>query len=127
MEVEKIDTTYKSLSKKPDPGLCQEIVGHLEENKAVDLVAIDLATKSSIADYLVIASGTSSRHIKSLSDKVKEKLHHIGIKKVRVEGTENADWILVDGGNIIIHLFRPEVRDFYGLEKMWQADFAEKE
>lgn len=99
--------------------LCQALTSCLEDHKASDLVTLDLAGKSSIADFLIIGSATSSRHLKSLAEKVKEKAHELNIKTVRLEGLECSDWVLIDAGDIIVHLFKPEVRDFYGLEKMW--------
>ena len=89
--------------------------------KAEDSVTIDLAGKSSIADYMVVTSGTSNRHVASIAERVIRDLHKAGIKKVRVEGKQQGDWVLIDAGDVIVHVFRPEVRDFYGLEKMWAA------
>jgi len=87
--------------------------------KAEDSVTIDLAGKSSIADYMVVTSGTSNRHVASIAERVIKDLHKAGIKNVRVEGKQQGDWVLIDAGDVIVHVFRPEVRDFYGLEKMW--------
>ena len=91
----------------------------LDTNKALDIVSIDLKNKSSIADYMIIASGTSSRHIQALSEQVVDKIKLSGIKNCKVEGTESSDWKLIDGIDIIIHIFNPEKRKFYDLEKMW--------
>lgn len=104
--------------------LCQQLYDYLDQLKAIDIVSISLLGKSSLADYMLIASGTSQRHISSIAEKIKEFLHEKGIKDVHVEGLQVCDWILVDGGDVIIHLFRPEIRQFYNLEKMWSTDFS---
>ena len=93
----------------------------LDEGKAEDIVVIDLEGKTSIADHLVIASGRSSRQVTALADQVTSKLKDVGHGRVMSEGKEHGDWVLLDAGDIIIHLFRPEVRAFYNLEKMWGA------
>ena len=95
------------------------ILKTLDTNKALDIVSIDLKNKSSIADYMIIASGTSSRHIQALSEQVVDKIKLTGIKNCKVEGNESSDWKLIDGIDIIIHIFNPEKRKFYELEKMW--------
>ena len=95
------------------------VVDTLDLNKALDIVTIDLKDKSSMADYMIIASGTSSRHLQSLSEQVLEKLKDNGIKNSRIEGKESGDWKLVDGIDLIVHIFNPEKRKFYELEKMW--------
>ena len=95
------------------------ILKTLDTNKALDIVSIDLKNKSSIADYMIIASGTSSRHIQALSEQVVDKIKLSGIKNCKVEGSESSDWKLIDGIDIIIHIFNPEKRKFYELEKMW--------
>ena len=95
------------------------ILKTLDTNKALDIVSIDLKNKSSIADYMIIASGTSSRHIQALSEQVVDKIKLSGIKNCKVEGNESSDWKLIDGIDIIIHIFNPEKRKFYELEKMW--------
>jgi len=95
------------------------IINTLDSNKALDIVSIDLENKSSIADYLIIASGTSSRHIQALSDIVLEKFKSNGIKNCKIEGKESNDWKLIDGIDVIVHIFNPEKRKFYELEKMW--------
>lgn len=92
----------------------------LDDNKAEDLTVIDLEGKSSIAGHMVIASGTSQRHVAALADKVFENLKQAGHKAV-MEGEEKADWVLIDAFDVIVHIFKPEVRDFYNLEKMWQS------
>jgi len=91
----------------------------LDSNKALDIVVIDLKDKSSIADFMIIASGTSSRHIQSLSEQVLDKLKESGLQNCKIEGTESSDWKLIDGIDIIVHIFNKEKRNFYELEKMW--------
>ena len=91
----------------------------LDNNKAINIVSIDLKKKSYIADYMVIASGTSSRHLQSLSENLVSELKKIGISNCRIEGKESSDWKLVDVIDIIVHIFNPEKREFYDLEKMW--------
>ena len=95
------------------------IINTLDLNKALDIVTIDLKGKSSMADYMIIASGTSSRHIQSLSEQVLEKLRDNGIKNSKIEGKESSEWKLVDGIDLIVHVFHPEKRKFYELEKIW--------
>ena len=91
----------------------------LDRNKAKNIVSIDLKRKSYIADYMIIASGTSSRHLQSLSENLISELKKIGIYNCRMEGKDSTDWKLVDAIDIIIHIFHPEKREFYDLEKMW--------
>ena len=98
--------------------LKQIVIDTLDINKAQDIISIDLKDKSSMADYMIIASGTSSRHIQSLSEQVLEKLKINGIKNSKIEGKESGDWKLVDGIDLIIHIFHPEKRKFYELEKI---------
>ena len=95
------------------------ILDTLDFNKALDIVSIDLKNKSSMADFMIIASGTSSRHIQALSEQVLEIFKNTGIQNSRIEGKESADWKLVDGVDLIVHIFNPEKRKFYELEKMW--------
>ena len=95
------------------------VINMLDLNKAQDIVTIDLKDKSSMADYMIIASGTSSRHIQSLSEQVLEKLKDSGMKNSKIEGKESSEWKLVDGIDLIIHIFHPEKRKFYELEKIW--------
>ena len=99
----------------------------LDDDKAENIVSIDLRGKSNIADYMVIASGRSSRQLAAMAQHLDEKLHKLGIKDVAVEGKTQGDWVLLDGGDIVVHLFRPEVREFYNLEKMWGAEMPEPE
>ena len=95
------------------------IINTLDKNKAQDIVTIDLKDKSSMADYMIIASGTSSRHIQSLSEQVLEKLKDNGIINSKIEGKDSNEWKLVDGIDLIVHIFHPEKRKFYELEKIW--------
>ena len=95
------------------------VINTLDLNKAQDIIAIDLKDKSSMADYMIIASGTSSRHIQSLSEQVLEKLKDNGVKDSKIEGKESSEWKLVDGIDLIVHIFHPEKRKFYELEKIW--------
>ena len=95
------------------------VINTLDLNKAQDIITIDLKDKSSMADYMIIASGTSSRHIQSLSEQVLEKLKDNGITNSKIEGKESNEWKLVDGIDLIIHIFHPEKRKFYELEKIW--------
>jgi len=91
----------------------------LEDDQAIDIVTIDLSGKSAIADHMVVASGRSSRHVGAIVDKLVEKLKREGKVIPRLEGVEQGDWALIDAGDIIVHVFRPEVREFYNLERMW--------
>ena len=100
------------------------VINTLDLNKAQDIVTIDLKDKSSMADYMIIASGTSSRHIQSLSEQVLEKLKNNGVKDSKIEGKESREWKLVDGIDLIVHIFHPEKRKFYDLEKMWSEPIA---
>jgi len=110
----------KPASQRPTPKEALRIVlASLDDMKAEDSVTIDLAGKSSIADYMVVTSGTSNRHVASIAERAIRDLHKAGIKNVRVEGKQQGDWVLIDAGDVIVHVFRPEVRDFYDLEKMW--------
>ena len=99
--------------------LKETILKTLDNNKALDIISIDLANKSSMADYMIIASGTSSRHIQALSEQVLEKFKNSGIKNCKIEGSDSNEWKLIDGIDLIVHIFNPEKRKFYALEKMW--------
>ena len=103
------------------------ILQALDDQKAEDIVTVSLKGKSAIADYMIIASGRSSRHVVGLSNHIMDELAKAGMKKARFEGKENGDWVLGDAGDVIIHLFRPEVREFYNIEKIWcDQDALEK-
>jgi len=95
------------------------ILASLEDDKAEEIVAIDIRGKSSIADMLIVASGRSQRHVGALADHVMRQLKEAGAKDLRVEGMPACDWVLVDAGDVIVHLFRPEVRTFYNIERIW--------
>ena len=99
--------------------LKQIVIDTLDSNKALDIISIDLKDKSSIADYMIIASGNSSRHIQALSEQVLVKLKDNGIENSKLEGKDSNEWKLVDGIDLIVHIFHPEKRKFYELEKMW--------
>ena len=99
--------------------LKNSIIKTLDINKAQDIISIDLKDKSSMADFMIIASGTSSRHIQSLSEQVLEKFKDSGIKNSKIEGSDSSEWKLIDGIDLIVHIFHPEKRKFYELEKMW--------
>jgi len=99
--------------------LLSTILSELEDDKAEDVVAIPLAGKSDIADYMVIASGRSQRHVSAMADKVARRLKADGFGSARIEGASTADWVLIDAGDVIVHIFRPEVRNFYNLERVW--------
>ena len=99
--------------------LKKEIINILDSNKALDIVTINLEGKSSMADYMIVASGTSSRHIQALSEQVFENFKRNGIKNCKIEGKESSEWKLVDGIDVIVHIFHPEKRKFYELEKIW--------
>ncbi len=99
--------------------LKKEIINLLDSNKALDIVSIDLEGKSSIADEMIIASGTSSRHIQALSEQVFEYFKKNGVNNCKIEGKDSSDWKLVDGIDLIVHIFNPEKRKFYELEKIW--------
>lgn len=97
------------------------VLASLEDSKAEDIVSIDIQGKSSLADYMIVASGRSHRHVAAVADHLLRALKDAGLGNARVEGLSAADWVLIDSGDIIIHIFRPEVREFYNIEKMWQA------
>ena len=98
------------------------VLGSLEESKAEGLVPIDITGKSSLGDHMVVASGRSDRHVGAIAERLLDDLREAGVQNVRIEGLRNCDWVLVDAGDVIVHIFRPEVRTFYNLEKMWLAD-----
>ncbi len=91
----------------------------LDDDKGMDIVTIPLAGKSTIADYMIIATGASSRQVASMADHIEFKLKKAGIAIMGKEGMQQADWVLLDTAEVIVHIFRPEVRDFYALERMW--------
>lgn len=97
------------------------ILASLEDDKAEEIVSLDIRGKSSVADMLIVASGRSQRHVGALADHVMRKLKEAGAKDLKVEGLPHCDWVLVDAGDVIVHLFRPEVRSFYNIEKIWSG------
>ncbi|WP_425357297.1 ribosome silencing factor [Parvibaculum lavamentivorans] len=113
-------------AKKADAGKSSEMLAlvleSLDEDKAEDVVSIDLTGKTPIADHMVVASGRSQRHVGAVADHLVRRLKEAGFGTSQVEGMKQGDWVLIDGGDVIIHVFRPEVREFYRLEKMWSAD-----
>lgn len=97
------------------------VLASLEEMKAEDSVTIDLTGKSSIGDYMVVTSGRSQRHVGSVAERVVKDIEAAGVRSVRVEGLRQCDWVLIDAGDVIVHVFKPETRSFYNLEKMWSG------
>lgn len=97
----------------------------LDENSAQDILEIDISDKSSVADFMIVTSGRSSRHVGALADYVQRGLKELGMKDLGVEGLEASDWVLIDAGDVILHVFRPEVRAFYNLEKIWSLPLPE--
>lgn len=100
------------------------ILNILDDAKAEETVSVDITGKSSLADHMIVTSGRSQRHVGAVADQIIRALRENGFGKPRVEGLPHCDWVLVDTGDVIVHIFRPEVREFYNIEKMWQADFA---
>jgi ribosome-associated protein len=98
------------------------VLTSLEDAKAEDIVTIDIQNKSSLGDFMVVASGRSSRHVGAVADRLLRDLKDAGFGRVRVEGLPHCDWVLIDAGDLIVHVFRPEIREFYNLEKMWAAE-----
>lgn len=97
----------------------------LDLDKAQDIKTIDLRGQTSIADYMIVASGTSTRQVGALAEKLRDRLKGKGLEDIRIEGLDQCNWVILDAGDVIVHLFRPEVRDFYNIEKMWQmGDFS---
>lgn len=97
------------------------IVSSLDDDKALNIEVIDLGGQTALADYIIVASGTSSRQVIRMAEKLAERVHARGQSGIRTEGITNGDWVVVDAGDIIVHLFRPEVREFYNIEKMWSV------
>jgi ribosome-associated protein len=105
----------------------ETVLASLEDSKAENIVSIDIQGKSSLGDYMVVASGRSHRHVAAVSEQLLKALKDAGFGNARVEGLSGADWVLVDTGDVIVHVFRPEIREFYNIEKMWQAPDLEEE
>ena len=110
------------VSRHGSEDLLTHVLAWLDDAKAENVVTIDIKDKSSIADYMVIASGRSDRHVGAVAEQVQRRLKEEGFGKARIEGQPQCDWVLIDIGDIIVHVFRPEVREFYNLEKMWSAE-----
>ncbi|HVT51211.1 MAG TPA: ribosome silencing factor [Dongiaceae bacterium] len=117
----------KTGAERQPTDLLKLVEKSLDDDKAEDIISIDLAGKSSIADYMVIATGRSARQLNAMAQHLDEKLTKSGVRKVSIEGLTQGEWVLLDGGDVIVHLFKPEVRSFYNLEKMWGADLPEAE
>lgn len=100
--------------------LLDTVVHALEEMKAKNVTVLDIGAMTSLADHMVIASGTSSRHVKALADSVQEKTREIGVLPVGVEGEQSAEWVLVDLGDVIVHIMQPSIREYYDLERLWR-------
>ncbi len=103
------------------------VLGRLEDMKAEETVTIDLRGKSAFSDYLVVTTGRSNRHVSSIAENVTKGLKEAGQKKLHVEGMTNADWVLVDTGEVILHVFRPEVREFYNIERLWAQNTQDEQ
>jgi ribosome-associated protein len=122
-------TAHQGLQSMTKPDLSSDalhklVLGQLDDDQAQELVSIPLEGKSSIADHMVIASGRSTRQVAAMAQKLAEKIKQQGFGSARVEGLPAADWVLIDAGDVVVHLFRPEVRSFYNLERMWGFDEA---
>lgn len=102
--------------------LLNAILASLDDSKAEDVISIDITGKSALADYMVVASGRSQRHVAAIAERLAKDIAEAGGRVSSVEGLPHADWVLIDTADVIIHVFRPEVRSFYNIEKMWQAD-----
>jgi len=100
------------------------ILSRLDDMKAEDTVTIDLRGKSAFSDYMVVTTGRSNRHVGAVAENVAKGLKEAGVKKVHIEGLPNCDWVLIDSGDVIVHVFRPEVREFYNLERLWIQNTA---
>jgi ribosome-associated protein len=108
----------------PDNSMIDLVLKSLDDAKAEQTVSIDITGKSSLTDHMVVTSGRSNRHVSAVADQLVTALRDAGFGKPRIEGLPHADWVLVDAGDVIVHIFRPEVREFYNIEKMWAVDFA---
>jgi ribosome-associated protein len=111
--------TYNNGPQSPEM-LKALIENSLDADKAEDITTLDLRDQTAIADYMIVASGRSSRQVVALAQKLEERLSALGLKNVTIEGAEEGNWVVVDAGDIMVHLFRPEVREFYNIEKLWQ-------
>ena len=116
--------TAPQLLETPHVQMIDIVLQSLDDAKAEATVAIDITGKSPLSDHMVVTSGRSNRHVGAVADQLIKALRENGFHKPRIEGMPHCDWVLVDAGDVIVHIFRPEVREFYNIEKMWQADFA---
>jgi ribosome-associated protein len=119
--VSKINIVHSNTSRLSAAELRDVIEQSLDEDKAEEIAVVDLAGKCDYADYMIVASGRSQRHVSSLGSKLAEKLREINMPALSIEGQESGEWVLIDTGDIIVHLFHPEKREFYNLEKMWEV------
>ncbi|EJF93657.1 iojap-like ribosome-associated protein [Bartonella tamiae Th307] len=116
------------MTKLSESRQCLDIVlNSIEGSKAESIISIDIRRRSALADYMVIASGRSQRHVAAIADYLMRALKEAGYRVAHIEGLESGEWVLIDAGDIIIHLFRPETRDYYNLEKMWQTPVSDDE
>jgi ribosome-associated protein len=118
----KSNTKPGDMPNKASDLLAGQVAGWLDDAKAEAIITIDISQKSSIGDYMIIATGRTDRHVGAVAEQLREKLKEAGYARVRVEGQPQCDWVLVDAGDVIVHILRQEVREFYNLEKMWLAD-----
>jgi ribosome-associated protein len=118
------NTTAPKIVEVPNVQMIDIVLQSLDDAKAEATVAIDITGKSPLSDHMVVTSGRSNRHVGAVADQLIKALRENGFHKPRIEGMPHCDWVLVDAGDVIVHIFRPEVREFYNIEKMWQADFA---
>lgn len=112
----------KTPTRASGEALLSQILETLEDQKAQDVISIPLSGKSALADAMVIASGRSDRHVKAIAERLMRELKDAGFGTCRTEGLAHGDWVLIDAGDVVVHVFRPEVRDFYNLERMWSAN-----
>jgi ribosome-associated protein len=116
--------TQPTEAAAPQTDMIDLVLRSLDDAKAEQTVHLDITGKSSLSDHMVVTSGRSHRHVGAVADQLARDLKDAGFGKPRVEGLPHCDWVLVDGGDVIVHIFRPEVREFYNIEKMWAVDFA---
>ena len=119
MDQPEINDSKASLSGQTSSPLAKSIIKSLEDSKAGGIVIINLEQGAALADAMVVASGRSNRHVAAIAEQLLENLRKRGMRNYSVEGLPNADWVLVDAGDVIVHIFRPEMREFYNLEKLW--------
>jgi len=118
-------TAMTASGKDAAKSLSDLVLATLEENSAQDTITIDISEKSSVADFMIVSSGRSNRHVNALADYVMRALKAEGLKDLGIEGLDASDWVLIDAGDVILHIFRPEVRAFYNLEKIWSVPLPE--